>query len=231
MLKADPGWYVNWINPGDAGLAPSIAWEVPPGFKAGVLTWPHPERFVMDQATVFGYETQVLLWTEVTPPSQLAQGDRVRLGAGVSWVACGEGFIPGGAELELTLPVSDAASVSPQAGLFDEALVPTPSHSWRARGWYQDDRTIVVDLESDADVALDDVFLYPYLPGVVDGSHRQWLSRLEVGGARGGYRLVIPRDPVAAAAPWRLRAVIVSSTGWGGGRAAIEVDIPMGGPR
>ncbi len=29
-------WHINWINPGDAGLAPSVAWTLPEGFIAGI---------------------------------------------------------------------------------------------------------------------------------------------------------------------------------------------------
>jgi thiol:disulfide interchange protein DsbD len=230
MLDIEPGWTVNWINPGEAGLAPSTEWQLPDGFKAGMTVWPHPERFTAGPATVFGYEGGVLLWTEVTSPTDLADASRLRLVAGVSWVACGDGFVPGRDELALTLPVSSTAAGSDDAALFEEAerRSPSPSHSWRARGYYQDDHTIVVDLESGDDTALSEVFLYPYEPGVIDCSRPQLLSRLEVGDQRGGYRLLVPRDPVAAGSPWLLRAVLVARSGWGGPGPAIEVEIPMG---
>ena len=36
-LHSDPGWHTYWINPGDAGLATSITWMLPPGFTAGPI--------------------------------------------------------------------------------------------------------------------------------------------------------------------------------------------------
>ena len=47
-LEMRPGWHVYWRNPGDAGLPPEIAWKLPPGFTAGEIAWPTPERFVVD---------------------------------------------------------------------------------------------------------------------------------------------------------------------------------------
>ena len=48
-LEMRPGWHVYWRNPGDAGLPPEIAWTLPPGFTAGEIAWPTPERFVVDE--------------------------------------------------------------------------------------------------------------------------------------------------------------------------------------
>ena len=30
-------WHTYWKNPGDAGQEPAIAWELPPGFRAGPI--------------------------------------------------------------------------------------------------------------------------------------------------------------------------------------------------
>ena len=39
-LIMDPGWHTYWKNPGDAGLATTVAWKLPKGFSAGKLGWP-----------------------------------------------------------------------------------------------------------------------------------------------------------------------------------------------
>src|SRR6266481_3632230 len=41
-----PGWHIYWRNPGDSGLPTAIEWHLPPGFSAGSILWPVPERFV-----------------------------------------------------------------------------------------------------------------------------------------------------------------------------------------
>src|SRR6185503_16838228 len=41
-----PGWHTYWLNPGDAGEKTDIAWTLPPGFSAGPIQWPAPERLL-----------------------------------------------------------------------------------------------------------------------------------------------------------------------------------------
>src|SRR5437879_3106215 len=43
-LKMDNAWHTYWRNPGDTGLPTTIQWELPPGFTAGDIEWPAPQR-------------------------------------------------------------------------------------------------------------------------------------------------------------------------------------------
>src|SRR5262249_30576644 len=52
----------------------------------------------------FGYEHEVLLTAQITPPANLT-GTEVALKAKASWLVCKESCVPGDAELSLTLPV------------------------------------------------------------------------------------------------------------------------------
>ena len=97
-LGMKEGWHVNWINPGDAGLAPHVAWVLPEGFTAGDIQWPYPERFVLPELLILGYKKNVLLMVEIRPPADLA-ANRVELQARVEWLACREACIPGEARL------------------------------------------------------------------------------------------------------------------------------------
>jgi thiol:disulfide interchange protein DsbD len=47
-FQVDPEWHINWRNAGDAGLPPTITWELPTGFSAGEIQWRLPERLVVD---------------------------------------------------------------------------------------------------------------------------------------------------------------------------------------
>ena len=42
-LKMDAGWHTYWKNPGEAGIATKIEWQLPPGVTAGEIQWPLPE--------------------------------------------------------------------------------------------------------------------------------------------------------------------------------------------
>ena len=101
-LHADPGWHTYWINPGDAGLATSIKWTLPPGFTAGPIQWPTPEKHAMGPLVTYGYAGDVYLLTTITPPKDnLPQHFDVK--AKASWLVCQEECIPGRAELTVSL--------------------------------------------------------------------------------------------------------------------------------
>lgn len=128
-LDQDPGWHTYWRNPGDAGLATEVQWELPEGFTVSGLVWPTPHRYVeAGDLTTFGYDGHVVLMAELTAPAG-AQGS-FTVGAQVSWLMCKALCIPGEDTLSLALQVGPAqapASTADQA-LFAEA---------RAR-WAQD---------------------------------------------------------------------------------------------
>ena len=101
-LHMDPGWHTYWINPGDAGLATTIDWTLPPGFTAGPIQWPTPEKHTMGPLIIYGYGGDAYLLTTITPPkADLPQHFDVKAKAG--WLVCQEECIPGKADLTLPL--------------------------------------------------------------------------------------------------------------------------------
>lgn len=103
-LKLDEGWHVYWRNPGESGLPPSIAWELPEGFEAGAIRWPVPERIVMGPILNFGYEGEVVFPVTIRVPKD-ASG-KVELRAKAEWLVCEETCISGEAPLTIELTVS-----------------------------------------------------------------------------------------------------------------------------
>jgi DsbC/DsbD-like thiol-disulfide interchange protein len=64
-FELDPGWHIYWQNSGDSGQPPSVQWQLPPGFTAGAIEWPAPQRLEHPPIVDYGYENDVLL---VVPP-------------------------------------------------------------------------------------------------------------------------------------------------------------------
>jgi thiol:disulfide interchange protein DsbD len=121
-LKFAPGWHTYWQFSGDSGAPVKIEWTLPPGFTAGPIQWPLPVSHKDDGDLVtFIYEGEVLLLTEIVPPSTLPAGD-VKLAAAVSWLVCELTCVPGNGEVSLTLPAGDPQPAN--AALFDR---------WRAQ--------------------------------------------------------------------------------------------------
>ena len=98
-----PNWHIYWKYAGDAGIPTQIDWQLPPGFRAGPLQWPLPERAKEPgDLEVFDYNNEVLLFTEVQAPGQLPAGP-IDLGAKTNWLVCEKECVPGDAQVSLKL--------------------------------------------------------------------------------------------------------------------------------
>ena len=71
-MKMDPGWHTYWKNPGAAGLATKIEWQLPPGVTAGEIQWPLPEKLPPIEVTTYGYEKEVVLLVPLTLATKFA---------------------------------------------------------------------------------------------------------------------------------------------------------------
>ncbi len=137
-LHADPDWHTYWINPGDAGLATTLKWTLPPGFTAGPIQWPTPEKHNMGPLIIYGYGGDAYLLTTITPPkSGLPRHFNVK--AHAEWLACKEECIPGHADLtlpldsgllNLRLPVENKDFID-QA----RARLPVPNTRWEVQAY------------------------------------------------------------------------------------------------
>jgi thiol:disulfide interchange protein len=107
-LEMAPGWHTYWRNPGDAGLPTEIAWTLPPGFSAGDIVWPVPERFVVDGLGNYGYRDAVDLLVPIAVSQQVKPVETAHLDAAASWLVCSDICIPGETKLTLALPVATA---------------------------------------------------------------------------------------------------------------------------
>ena len=126
-LKIAPGWHTYWINPGDSGIPVSIQWKLPPGWKAGPIRWPIPEKHLEPGNMItFGYEKEVLLLTEITPPDNVTDSS-VTLEAEASWLVCESTCVPGSAELKLEVPITlEPPTPTEHAALFAQTEAKLP---------------------------------------------------------------------------------------------------------
>lgn len=133
-ISMGPDWHTYWENGGDAGLPTTIEWTLPEGWAAGPILWPAPHRYEEEGDIVtFGYQTRVLLLTEITPSASAATGTSTRLAARVDWLQCKELCIPGGANVTLDLPLEGMPRPAPSANLAlfasTKAEIPIPATS------------------------------------------------------------------------------------------------------
>jgi thiol:disulfide interchange protein/DsbC/DsbD-like thiol-disulfide interchange protein len=136
--KIIPQWHTYWANPGDSGLATTIAWTLPPGATASPIHWPVPARYTLGPITNYGYADEVTLPSVIQLPATLREGERVALKAKVDWLVCHDVCIPQSAELALSLPVTAAATPGADAAVLQAAQARLPQKagamSWRLDG-------------------------------------------------------------------------------------------------
>lgn len=118
-LRMSPGWHTYWANPGESGLATTIQWTLPEGFRAGEIQWPLPEkRIESGDVLTYGYDGETLLMISISPSPLITPGSRITLKARAEWLECETTCVPGAAEVGLTLPVLAESPAPAHEALF-----------------------------------------------------------------------------------------------------------------
>ncbi len=192
-LKMDPGWHTYWVNYGDAGTATKIEWRLPPGWTAGPVQWPTPQKLPLDDFMNYGYEGTALLLVTITPPTDAKADETVKLGAKITWLECSEQeCVQGGTDAYLSLSVAKGPppSVSDSKPLLEAArtLLPRPEEKFTVTAWRQGDK-LFLGLEpkagADAPTELKDVYFYsedsqtkPSSPQILHRASNGWVLEL-----------------------------------------------------
>jgi thiol:disulfide interchange protein len=122
-LRMAPGWHTYWLNPGDAGVAPSLSLTLPDGVTAGPVQWPAPEREREGPLTTYGYSGDLLL-----PVTLSGAKGATSVALHAEWLVCSNICVPESGDFRLDLPAGDGAA-SAEAPLFaaTAARIPRPS--------------------------------------------------------------------------------------------------------
>ncbi|HVE90672.1 MAG TPA: thioredoxin family protein, partial [Burkholderiaceae bacterium] len=174
-LKHEHEWHTYWQVPGDSGLPTQIKWQLPAGFDAGAIEWPHPKRLPVGPLMNFGYEGETLLLTTLRVPADLPVGAPVTLNAKASWLECKDVCIPGDAQVKLTLPVRAQAAPSSSAALFKATQARVPGSVLAASASIDANR-IRIALSPPAGKTLDKFEFFPLEEGRIEAAAPQLLK-------------------------------------------------------
>jgi thiol:disulfide interchange protein len=170
-----PNWHIYWLNPGDAGAAPTATVTLPNGGTAGPLQWPVPKLQFDGPVTTYGYtgkDGDVLLPLTITPPKGLGVGTRYRVSVAATWLVCKDICVPGDGTFSLTLPTGPAAKPSPQAAMFAAFDRARPmDHGWHA--WIQPGGQFIVDGTGAKASTLHSAYFFPTQPGLINQEFEQ----------------------------------------------------------
>ena len=230
-LVHEAHWHTYWLNPG-TGLATKLVWKLPDGFKAGEIQWPAPHVLQDATGTVTGsgYDGELFLPVEITPPATLTPGDRITLAASASWLMCADVCKPGSAAVQLTLPVSaDVPHPDPQ---WSAKISQTLSHLPQAlSGWTttatHDAKTVRLTVKPAGPAASTPTNLHFFSEDSYIGYE---LPQEVKPDGQGGFLLALQISPEGPQNPARLLGVLTSETGWQADPAlrGLRIDLPFG---
>ena len=192
-LQPKPGWHAYWVNPGDAGLAPGLRWQLPEGFSADELRFPAPHVIPFGEFVTYGFDEPLLLLVDIEIPAGLPVGTRYTLAAQARWVVCDDALcVPEQADVTATLPVGDAIPDPLRAAQFAAAREKVPPRvDWPAR-FEQSGGEVQVAVQTPATAAgLADAYLFVAETGLVRYGRQQasYGPRGVVFGMEAGLRL------------------------------------------
>ena len=161
-VEPDPTWHAYWSNPGDAGLAPRVEWQLPDGFEVGEFVFPAPHLLPFGELNTYGFEEPILLLATVSVPAGLPVGSSVELGGAAHWLVCDDKVcVPDRATVSLTLPVGDGATDAGVTDRFAAARAKLPQAvDWPAQFSVADGKVSFEIVADPAPASLDDAYLF-----------------------------------------------------------------------
>ncbi len=120
QLTMSPGWHTYYKEPGDAGMATKIVWDLPPGFSSSPLLWEKPKKFSEADIITYGYTGKTLIAAKIIPPNTLPAGKNLTFAAQVEWLSCKDLCVPGKTKVGLTLNIGNVKTAVNEK-LFAEA--------------------------------------------------------------------------------------------------------------
>lgn len=103
-----PGWHLYWTGRNDSGFAPTIDLNLPPGWIAGGLQWPAPERHLSEGDILdHVYYDELVLIQKVGVPASASPSGKVALSGQVRWLACQDSCVPGQATVPFEITLAD----------------------------------------------------------------------------------------------------------------------------
>ncbi|HXW17485.1 MAG TPA: protein-disulfide reductase DsbD domain-containing protein [Candidatus Acidoferrales bacterium] len=205
-FQLDSGWHVYWQYAGDSGEPPKVQWTLPPGFKAGPIRWPTPERLGSGSIIDYGYEGQVLLMAPIEGPVASESRPLPNVSADVKYVVCREICVQGKAHLALSPPSpSDSAA---QRALFTQtrAALPKPlPAAWQVHATSDKDYFYLHVQTGSREQA---VSFFPIVPGDIENSAPQKFES-----SADGFRLTLKKSDQMTAPVHSLKGLLVLGDG------------------
>ena len=212
VLRMDHKWHTYWINPGDSGYAAQVDWKMPDGFIADAFKWPTPMRLPTPPLMSYGYEDEVVLPVQITPPAGLQTGQTYSIGGEVHWLMCKDICLPGDAPLYVDVQAADVRTPHPVHDVVIQttlARLPDNPLGLEAEVTYSDNHVSLSVTAPNEDVFPTGDFVFiPATEGVIEDSKPQQVIAQD-----NTLTVRMDRDTFNLTAPNPLEGLLVSDNG------------------
>jgi thiol:disulfide interchange protein len=175
VMTPRPGWHGYWKNPGDAGVPPRIAWQLPRGVSASEPRYPVPGRLTVAGLMNYVYVGEYAELIDLDVPAGLAPGTMLPIRARTDYLVCTDEIcVPESAELALDLSVGRGGAGDPQFDRWREKMprpLGSPATFTRAGD------TLRIGIPLPEKVPLDDPYFFAETEGALDHAAVQTISR------------------------------------------------------
>lgn len=118
------GWHGYWSNPGDAGQAMELEWNLPPGWMAGEPRYPVPETYVAFGFMNHVYKRPYAVLVPVTAPAEARAGPTV-IGVAATYLTCSDSLcVRESADLVATAMVGAGNETDPRFAAWRAGIPP-----------------------------------------------------------------------------------------------------------
>ena len=124
-MRTEKGWHGYWSNPGEAGFAPRLTWDLPAGFSLADLQYPVPQRLRVAGLMNYVFNDNHALIVTFDVSRDLRRGATLPIRLAAEWLACtDEVCVPERDDVALDLVVGDGTIRATDRAQFD---------AWRAK--------------------------------------------------------------------------------------------------
>lgn len=160
-LKMEKDWHTYWLFAGDVGLATTVEWTLPDGWKAEPLQFPPPKLINTSGLISYAYEDEVYLPFVLKPdPDGAISSGPVEVEAKISWLECKESCVPAEASEMFGFNISSNSLDSKDAKLVRDAFARLPSKLEGVHA-YRDGAKLLVKIPQGLGLTDSSFFFYP----------------------------------------------------------------------
>jgi thiol:disulfide interchange protein len=179
LMQPERDWHGYWLNPGDAGFAPTLDWTLPQGASAGAIQFPVPQTLLVAGLMNHVYAHDFALLIPLTLPRDAVPGTTLPIRAKAQWLACSATIcVPEDATVATTVTVgqtpTNAPPADPRFAAWHAAMpapLDQPGHFAATKtGWR-------LAIPFPASAAISDPHLFLSADGVIDYAAPQGFSR------------------------------------------------------